>query len=51
MARKNNNTRNRKHDTRMTFRALCRAIGVTPRQRIQIYRYMRNKRKAVDIKS
>lgn len=45
MPRTYKNTRKRRFDTRMTFRELCRAIGVRPKQRIMIIRYMKENRK------
>ena len=40
MARKNKNTRSRKHDTRLTFKQLCKKAGIDVRQRIILKRYL-----------
>jgi len=41
MARKNSNGGGRRHDTRMTFSEMCRALGVRPNQRVKLIKYMK----------
>jgi len=41
VARKNSNAGGRRFDTRITFRKMCRLIGVTTKQRIMIIKYLK----------
>lgn len=41
MARKNKNAhRNPRHDTRKSFRYFCKVLGISPRQRVKLIKYI-----------
>ena len=50
MARKNKNAGGRRFDTRLTFKQLCKIIGIDVHQRIIMIRYLKGMRKGVDRK-
>lgn len=50
--RKNSNARrDRVFDTRLTFKQACRIVGISPKQRVKLYKLMTNNmKKEVSIK-
>ena len=50
MPRKNNNAGGRRFDTRLSFNEMARILGLTPRQKILMRRYMLKRVKGVNNK-
>ena len=41
MPRNSKGTRKRNFDTRLTFKQLCKQLGVTPLQRVKLLKYLK----------